>query len=62
MKQLFIVFKDRGINYNYKKDFNCDSELHGVLIKIWEKSEQLDPKFGTHQHHADCDNGRDIKV
>ena len=47
MKQLFILFKKRGIQYNYKTDFNNDGEFHGVTLAMWEKAKEGDDKFGT---------------
>jgi hypothetical protein len=42
MKQLFSVFKKKGINYCHQKDFNGAGEFHGVLVKLWREEREND--------------------
>ena len=62
MKELFIVFKKKGIKYNYKYDFNANGKFHGVVMKMWDEAKQKDPNFGTNQHRAYCDEEADVKI
>ena len=37
MKKLFSIFRQYGIQYNYKKDFNRNGEFGAILISTWRE-------------------------
>ena len=62
MKNLFIVFHKKRINYDYKKDVNANGEFHGVCLSVWKQGKDEDPKFGTLQNRAEMDEEADKKI
>ena len=55
IKLLFYVFKDKGIKYDWKKDFDKKGEFQGVMITYWENIRKTDPLFGTSRNQAHFD-------
>ena len=55
MKQLSYVWKEKGIQYNFAKDFNQAGGIHGVLIKRWNEIRKSDPCYGTHPNKSKAD-------
>ena len=55
MKQLSYVWKDKGIEFNFAKDFNHAGGFHGVLIKRWNEIRKADPSYGTHPNKSKPD-------
>lgn len=55
MKLLFYLFKAKGIQFEYDKDFNRPGEFHGVLIDQWNAIRAKDPTFGTCKNRARVD-------
>jgi len=55
MKQLSYVWKDKGIEFNFAKDFNHAGGFHGVLIKRWNEIRKADPLYGTHPNKSKAD-------
>jgi len=47
IQKLFYVFLGKGIQYNYKKDFNSRGGFHGVIIQKWTNIRKTDALFGT---------------
>ena len=60
IKQLFYVFRDKNITYDWEADFNSRGEFHGLMITMWEKTRKEDATFGGRpkeaQHFDDADN------
>jgi hypothetical protein len=62
MKQLFSVFKKKGINYCHQKDFNGAGEFHGVLVELWKEERENDDTFATGVQTATFDFDADKKI
>ena len=62
MKELFIVFFNNGIIYNYNKHFNANREFHGVCLSMWDKQRKQEPSFGTFSNRAEMDEDADRKL
>ena len=52
MQLISYDFKAKGIQYNYRHDFNNAGEFHGVLKDLWAKQQKKDPTFGTCPNRA----------
>jgi hypothetical protein len=46
MKLLSYIFWQKGILYQFDKDFNVRGKFHGVAIDYWHKIHKDDPTFG----------------
>jgi len=57
MKDVFSQYRDMGIRYEFKKDFNEKGEFHGVLIDLWNKWKKDHDKFATGDQQAHIDSG-----
>ena len=55
LKELFITFKAKNIQYSYKNDFKGNSEYHCVLKALWVKEQQKDKPIGTTNNQATFD-------
>ena len=62
VKLLFYVFKEKGMQHDWKKDINRKGEFHGVMITLWENIRKSDPLFGTSRHAAKFDEEADEKI
>jgi hypothetical protein len=62
MKQLFAVFKKKGINYCHQNDFNGEAEFHAVLVKLWKEGRKKDSSFATGVQTATFDFDADQKI
>ncbi len=62
LKQLFIVFKKKGIYYYcHQKDFNGPGEFHAVLVRIWNEEREKDTMFATGVQAFDFDADKKIR-
>ena len=61
-KSLFFVFRRKGIQDDWEKDFNDRKELHGLVMTIWEKSRKQDPTFGCRPNQAPFMEDSDKRV
>ena len=52
MQQLFYVFKAKGTQHNWMRDFNLADEFHGQMKEKWTRIRQIDPTFGTMKQRA----------
>jgi hypothetical protein len=43
LKEIFVDFKKKGIQYDHAKDFNGEGEYHAVLINLWKQEMEKDP-------------------
>jgi hypothetical protein len=55
MQQLFLVFRQKGMKFDFKKDFNGKGEFHGQMKTKWAKIRLTDPTFGTQSRKAKFD-------
>jgi len=55
IQKLFYIFKEKGIQYNYKKDFNSRGGFHGVVIQKWTNIRKNDALFGTNSKKTQPD-------
>ena len=62
MQKLSYVWRDKGIQYNYKIDFNTRGGFHGLVIQRWQQYRQSDPMFGTNRNKSVCVDGFAEKV
>ena len=62
MRQLFIVFHNKRILYDYKKDVNANGEFHGVCLSMWKHGKTEDSKFGTFENRAEMDEEVDRNI
>jgi hypothetical protein len=54
LKGLFSLFNDKGIQYDWKKDFNRKvGEFAGIMNHYWEQIRKKDPKFGTKRNQEE---------
>ena len=61
MKNLFLVFKQKGIQFTMNDDFNGSGQFHGHCKAKWIELKKKDPKFGTQQRKAQFDIDIDSK-
>jgi len=62
IKLLFYVFKDKGIQCDWKKGFDKKGEFQGVMITYWEEVRKTDPLFGTSRNQAHFDEEANEKI
>ncbi len=43
LKEIFVDFKKKGIQYDHAKDFNGEGDYHTVLINLWKQEMEKDP-------------------
>ena len=61
IKEVFIELRKEGILYNHKRDFNGDTEFHGVCKSVWEANQKVDPAYGTGAGKAEMGKEGDLK-
>lgn len=61
-QQLGLKFKAKGIEHDWKKDFNDRGQFHGQMKEKWKRMRKSDPKIGTRRRKAKFDVDMDIKV
>ena len=62
MRVLFHSFGQKGLQYDLKKRFNDDGEFHGAIMAKWKEQKEVEPKFATHQFHAQVDFEANNKI